>query len=316
MALGSARSIEELHPDVVALALRRLDGAALAAASCASARLRELASDPALWRDLCLATWPSLRHPGLLSAAAAASPRRLFSDASPFPVPKPSSPPLLLGPAPPPPRELISAVDLYRGGAPLLSRVVATDASSPWFLGSPFRIDALDRKSPPPPPAAAAACPAAELELSWILIDPARGRAVNLSSRRPVAVGRHWYTGETLIRYATVAGEFLIEATVTLGEETGHVREVSLRVGDADGAAVCGGDSLVILRGLMEGERRRRRSGGGEEEEEAKRRYDEFVKRKRNRKAAEARKELLLDFCCSAVGAAVFLAIVLTALLR
>nr|CAD1836760.1 unnamed protein product [Ananas comosus var. bracteatus] len=234
------------------------------------------------------------------------------------PVPRPQTPVAAAPPrtrTPSPPRAHLRRRSLPRG-RPLLSRVVATDASSPWFLGSPFRIDALDRKSPPPE-AAAAACPAAELELSWILIDPARGRAVNLSSRRPVAVGRHWYTGETLIRYATVAGEFLIEATVTLGEETGHVREVSLRVGDADGAAVCGGDSLVILRGLMEGERRRRGGGGGgEEEEEAKRRYEEFVKRKRNRKAAEARKELLLDFCCSAVGAAVFLAIVLTALLR
>nr|CAD1836779.1 unnamed protein product [Ananas comosus var. bracteatus] len=220
MALGSARSIEELHPDLVALALRRLDGAALAAASCASARLRELASDPALWRDLCLATWPSLRHPGLLSAAAAASPRRLFSDASPFPSQTlvAAAPPRTRPPSPP--RAHLRRRSLPRG-APLLSRVVATDASSPWFLGSPFRIDALDRKSPPPPPAAAAACPAAELELSWILIDPARGRAVNLSSRRPVAVGRHWYTGETLIRYATVAGEFLIEATVTLGRRRG-----------------------------------------------------------------------------------------------
>uniref|UniRef100_A0A0D9W4R2 F-box domain-containing protein n=1 Tax=Leersia perrieri TaxID=77586 RepID=A0A0D9W4R2_9ORYZ len=74
-----ATTIEDLHGDVLARALRRLDGRSLAAASCATASLRALAADPDTWRALCLAEWPSLAsHPRLLSAV---SPRRLFAEA-------------------------------------------------------------------------------------------------------------------------------------------------------------------------------------------------------------------------------------------
>ena len=80
----SAKSILDLPADVLALVLRRLDGASLAALGSACAAFRDLAADPAAWRALCLAHWPSLRdadtghhhhhHP------------RLFGDAFPFPA--------------------------------------------------------------------------------------------------------------------------------------------------------------------------------------------------------------------------------------
>ncbi|PUZ47075.1 hypothetical protein GQ55_7G133700 [Panicum hallii var. hallii] len=302
-------TIEDLlHADVLGCALRRLDGRSLAAASCATAGLRAFAADPETWRALCLAEWPSLALPGARRLLAAIPPRRLFADAFPFPSAVGASGgdgELGL------PRELVSAVDVYCGGAPLLSRVVETPASSPWFLGSPFRVEAVERKRPPATEAAAGAAPA-ELELSWVVADPARGRAVNVSSRRPVSVDRHWYTGETLVRFAVVLGGCKFEATVACAEGSGHVTEVALAVEDADGAAVSGEGTLRLLAAAMEASRR----GGEREPEEAKRRYLEFVRRKKGRKESKARREALVDLCCSAASAAVVLTCLAAVALR
>ncbi|KAL5216748.1 hypothetical protein ABZP36_008149 [Zizania latifolia] len=222
-------TIEDLHADVLACALRRLDGPSLAAASCATAGLRALAEDPETWRALCLAEWPSLAgQPRLLSVVPAS---RLFADAFPFPRP---------------------------------------DAGE---LG---------------------------------------GEGVNVSSRRAVAVDRHWYTGETLVRFAVVLGGCKFESTVTCSEGTGHVSEVFLAVQDADGAAVSGERSLRLLVAAMEEQRR----GGEREPEEAKRRYDEFVKSKKGRKESKARREALIDLCCSAASAVAVLTFVAAVMLR
>ncbi|KAJ1270908.1 hypothetical protein BS78_06G086700 [Paspalum vaginatum] len=313
----AATTIEDLHADVLGCALRRLDGRSLAAASCATAGLRALAADPDTWRALCLAEWPSLALPG--QPLAALAPQRLFADAFPFPsadaAPGAGAVDLVEVPLP---GELVSAVDVYHrpggggGGAraPLLSRAVATPAAaSPWFLGSPFRVEAVERKRPE----AGAAAPApADLELSWVVVDPARGRAVNVSSRRPVAVDRHWYTGETLVRFAVVLGGCKFETTVVCAEGGGHVSEVSLAVEDADGAAVSGEGALRLLAAAMDAPRR----GGGREPEEAKRRYQEFVRRKKGRKESKARREALVDLCCSAASAAVVLTCLAAVALR
>uniref|UniRef100_J3LXP6 Uncharacterized protein n=1 Tax=Oryza brachyantha TaxID=4533 RepID=J3LXP6_ORYBR len=206
------------------------------------------------------------------------------------------------------PTELVSAVDVYYRGAPLLSRVVETASSSSWFLGSPFRVEAFECKKP----VADAVLSPAELELSWVVVDPVRGRAVNLSSRRAVAVDRHWYTGETLVRFAVVLGGCKFETTVTCSEGTGHISEVSLAVQDADGAAVSGERSLRLLAAAMEEQRK----GGDRERDEAKRRYDEFVKSKKGRMESKARREALIDLCCSAASAMAVLSFVAAVVLR
>jgi hypothetical protein len=314
-------TIEDLHADVLGCALRRLDGRSLAAASCATAALRALATDPDTWRALCLAEWPSLAllaaQPQRRQLLAALPPQRLFADAHPFPSADADEDAAGCGllPLPVPAGELplVSAVDVYYRGAPLLSRVVETPASSSWFLASPFRVEAVERKKPPP--AAAAAPSPAELELSWVVVDPARGRAVNVSSRRPVAVDRHWYTGETLARFAVVLGGCKFEATVACSEGAagGHaISEVSLAVEDADGAAVSGEGTLRLLAAAMEAPRK----GGEREPVEANRRYLEFVKRKKGRKESKARREALVDLCCSAASAVVVLTCLVAVALR
>ncbi|KAM3279492.1 hypothetical protein ACQJBY_046706 [Aegilops geniculata] len=311
-------TVEDLPADVLACALRRLDGPSLAAAGCATAGLRALAADPETWRALCLAQWPStgletLQQQSILGSPAV-SPQRLFADAFPFPSTSTSTDAAAADQCLP--GELISAVDIYQNGAlrPLFSRVVETSTSSSWFLSSPFRVDAVECKNPVP--VRVASFSPSELELSWIVVDPRSGRAVNVSSRRAVAVDRHWYTGETLVRYAVVLGGSKFEATVTCSEEAGClnlIREVSLAVEDADGAAVSGEGSLRLLAAAMEGPRRK---GGEREREEAKRRYEEFVRSKRGRKESKARREVLVDLCCSAVSAVAVLSFLASVVLR
>ncbi|RLM73586.1 putative F-box protein [Panicum miliaceum] len=280
MGMAAATIEDLLHADVLGCALRRLDGRSLAAASCATAGLRALAADPETWRALCRAEWPSLALPGARRLLSAIPPRRLFADAFPFPSPDAARGGGLQLPVR---GELVSAVDVYCGGAPLLSRVEAAAAPAP-----------------------------AELELSWVVADPARGRAVNVSSRRPVSVDRHWYTGETLVRFAVVLGGCKFEASVACAEGSGHVTEVALAAEDADGAAVSGEGTLRLLAAAMEEPRR----GGEREPEEAKRRYHEFVRRKKGRKESKARREALVDLCCSAASAAVVLTCLAAVALR
>ncbi|CAA7400243.1 unnamed protein product [Spirodela intermedia] len=309
---AAGRSLEELHPDVVTSVLRLLDGRSLAAASCSAPLLRALSVQPHLWESLCLRAWPSLHHHRLRSLLPCFphSHRSFFSDAYPYPHPGSAA-----VPSPePPPAALVWAVDLFHGGEPLLSRVMETDPQGAWFLGSPLRIDALDRKAA----AAAAAAPAAavispeSLELSWVVIDPARRRAANLSSRRPVSVKRHWYTGEIHLRFAVVLGEdgaAAAVASVTCGSGGAttmlQLREVSLTVEDADGKCLTGRHSLVLLLGALEGGRR---STG----EEARRRYADYLARRRERKEKRIREEAQLNLRCVLSGVSLFLAAIAT----
>ena len=52
------------------------------------------------------------------------------------------------------------------------------------------------------------------------------------------------------------------------------------------------------------------------QEEAAKRRYEEFVRSKRGRKESKARKEVLVDLCCSAVSAVAVLSFIAAVVLR
>ncbi|XP_003576302.1 probable F-box protein At2g36090 [Brachypodium distachyon] len=314
-------ALEDLPGDVLALVLRRLDGASLAALGCASSAFRSLAADPLAWRDLCLAAFPSSAAAPFSSCRSQSQHRALFADAFPFPSSSPSPAPAAPAAAMAIPRRLVSAVDLWHGGKLIMSRVVETDATSSWFLGSPFRIDALQQEGFTAPNPISPA----ELSLTWVLLDPATGRAVNASSRKPVAVDRSWLTGETVARFTLVfvtsGGEgdsmCAVEAAVACDDRFGHVREVSLSAEDGDGGGVSGRDAVELVAAAMAAPRCRGGGVGvGAAVEEAKRRYGEFVKGKSARKEWKARREGLVDLCCSGVGAAAFLGFILMLTLR
>lgn len=300
-----ATGLEDLPADVLSLVLRRLDGASLASLGCASSGLRDRAADPAAWRGLCLDEWPALRSlpRGCLRY------RALFADAFPFPSPLPPLPPASF----PLPARLLSAVDLRHAGAPVLSRALDTDAASAWFLTTPFRVDALPHEGISVPPSSATTptiISAAALELTWVLIDPATGRALDASARRPVAVHRGWLAGDAVARFTLVlpgAGTtgLALAAAVTCDERLGHVRDLCLRVEDADGRAVSGRDGLAAVAAAMAAPGRARR---GAAEADVARRYREFVAGRRARREWKDRREGIIDLCCSGIGAAAVIA--------
>uniref|UniRef100_A0A804NZ75 F-box domain-containing protein n=1 Tax=Zea mays TaxID=4577 RepID=A0A804NZ75_MAIZE len=286
-------TIEDLPADVLALVLRRLDGASLAAVGCASSGLHALATDPATWRALCLAipqplparlvSAVDLRHAGgcVLSCVVDTDAASDWFLGAPFRV----------------------------AGACVLSCVVDTDAASDWFLGAPFRVD-VDAPLHEGFASSPAAVAPVDLELSWVLVDPATGRALGAASRRAVSVDRKWLTWDTVARFAVViGGGVALEAAVTCDVgQYGHVREVSLRVEDADGAGVSGRDGLAAVAAAMAAPRRGCR---GAAEDAARARYEDFVRGRRARKEWKARRESILDLCCSGVGAAAFLGFLL-----
>ncbi|KAL5204936.1 hypothetical protein ABZP36_009807 [Zizania latifolia] len=290
---GVGTVIEDLPVDVLALVLSRLDGASLAAVGCACSSFHGLAADEETWRGLCLAMWPSVRD---VLGCGGYGYRALFADAFPFPE-APPAPGVPASGALPLPARLVSAVDLQHEGVCIMSRVVETDTSSAWFLGSPFRVDALVQEGFSAP----SLITPSELALSWILIDPVSGRAVNASSRRPVAVDRKWLTGETVTRFTVVLGNVALDAAVTCDDRYGHVREVSLCVEDGEGGGVNGQDGLTAVTAAMANARQ-----GKGAEAAARQRYEEFVQGKRARKEWKARREGIVDLCCSGIGAAAF----------
>ncbi|XP_058108986.1 probable F-box protein At2g36090 [Magnolia sinica] len=301
-------TISALPADILTHILQLLDGPTLASVSCASSHLHALSSDPRLWHNLCRSMWPSSDHPRvshLISTAFSDAHHSFFSDSFPLLPLHPLSPRV-----PHPLHHLISAVDLHHCGIPVFSKVLETETRTGWFFSSPFRIDALDRKDPPPPPPPgeiSGETLAADLTLSWILIDPSGGRAANLSSLRPVSVQRHWLSGEIQARFATVLiaepeGEWITCGVLVTCGECGEVREVSMQVEDMDGMSLNGRDSLVILQRAMEGGRATKER----EIERMRERYGEYVRRKREKKEKKLRREGRLDLACVLLGVHVF----------
>lgn len=313
-SLSSAQTFSLLHADIIrSHILPRLDGCSLAAVGCATPELRSLCSDDEenLWSHICHSTWPSTTTPRMqeLISTFPKGPRSFFSLSYPlFPTLSPNLHP----PTSPSINRLISAVDIFYRGKCIFSKVHETETVTGWFRCSPFRVDLLGPKetvaTPIRRPSHEDTCRdlIGDLELSWIVVDPDTCRAVNVSSFRPVAVERHWLSGEVHVRYAAVAGHvmFGVEVTCAGASHVLHVTEVSLKMEDMEGAHLSGKDSLVILqRGLLEGKRGNCR---GEREEEGRKRYMEYLERKRERGERKVRREGRLDMMCVAFGVAIF----------
>ncbi|KAK2640800.1 hypothetical protein Ddye_022563 [Dipteronia dyeriana] len=317
-------TISAVHADIIQThILTRLDGHTLAACACASSQLQVLSSEDKLWQKICTATWPSINDPRVshLISTFPAGHRSFFSYS--FPIldhRQPSkhssdkySSSLILT------TELISCVDIYYKDVLILSKTREMETVTGWFLCSPFRVDLLDPKESVSTPILHGGEEddtwlkdlEENLSMSWILIDPERKRAVNLSSRRAVTVERHWLAGDVQARFSLImggdqrSGMELVkwEVVVTCGgEEELQVREVSLHVEDMEGRGLSGRDSLVILQEAVEKGKRKRGIVN-----EGKVRYLEFVERKRELKFMKLRREKVLDMACLALGITIFL---------
>ncbi|XP_010425850.1 PREDICTED: F-box protein At3g44326-like [Camelina sativa] len=296
--------------------LTRLDGASLAALSCTCSNLHSFSSEDSLWKKQCSLTWPSTLDARVQSIIATfpVGHRTFFSDSFPFLERNgvmnnlPSSVDTT---------ELISAVDIFYKDQVIFSKVHVTETVSGWFLCSPMRIDLVEPKELISTRVSLVnqweddtwkSDLEENLSLSWILIDPIRKRAADISTRRPVSVERHWLTGELHVKFSTVfvggdkkKSQEEVEFTVTVvlaafnrrGEEKAEVqiREVSLVAEDMEGKNLGGKGSLVILSSAMGMKRRRFRAGG---EEDGKEKYREFMERKTG-KAVRREKETAIE---------------------
>ncbi|XP_057455949.1 F-box protein At2g27310-like [Lotus japonicus] len=296
--------ITAVHPDIIlAHILTRLDPATLATAASASSHLRRLCADEDLWQKICTATWPSLTDPTASHVISTfpAGHRSIFSDAFPslHHNHSPSQPHRRL-PSPPPP-ELISAVDIYYNGEPMFSRVHRTETEKNWFLTSPLCVEMLEPNEVVPAPVRFAGKYEKwmrhleeSLRLSWVVIDPTLKRAVNVSSRRPVWVRRHWLTRDVEAAFSVVmaAEEVRCVVKVTWGRKDGgevHVREVNMVMEDAEGGHVRGKEAVGILQRAMESGVRKRvvvdgGCGGVDSAKESYERFSCMVKERRERK--------------------------------
>ncbi|XP_057438864.1 probable F-box protein At2g36090 [Lotus japonicus] len=318
MASTTTTNISDIHADIIeAHILTGLDGPGLASVASTCTHLKALSVQAHLWANICRTTWPTTNNPRVrhfISTLPNAS-RSFFADSFPAATATATteSKTVNLDRTP----ELISAVDIFHGDRLVLSRVVETETESGWFRCSPFRVDLLDPKDTVETgveyPRSEEACGdlKEELRLSWIVIDPNGGRAVNVSSGEAVTVRRHWLSGEVQARFATVVGggeigsakeAALCSVTVTFGWEM-QVKEVSFQMEDMDGMQLSGRDSLGILQRLLEGKR-------GKLREEGRRNgYMEFMKRKEERKERKVRAERRLDILCVGVAAFSFVAV-------
>ncbi|WCJ41873.1 F-box family protein [Euphorbia peplus] len=301
--------------------LTRLDGPSLASVASASSELHRLSSDDHLWQNICSSTWPSINDPQISHVISTfpSGHRSFFSDAYPlihhdcvgtstFPATT----------------EMISAVDIYYRGSPIFSKIERTETVSGWFNTSPFRVDLIGPKEFVPTWTQHSGEEDIRmnqmdqnLSLSWILIDPNTNRAVNVSSRKAVAVQRHWLTGEVQVRFAVILTgdgnkdsekEYVkCEVVVTCGGKGGeevHVRDVSMTMEDMEGKGLNGRESLVILREAMEkGERRKLGDGN-----EGKIKFRGFLEKRKERKDKLQRREKVLDWVCIATGVNCFVA--------
>ncbi|KAF5744897.1 F-box protein [Tripterygium wilfordii] len=322
---GGGTTISTVHPDIIQThILTRLDGPTLASAACVSSQLHALSTQDKLWRHICSSTWPSVDDPRVsnLISAFPAGHRSFYNDS--FTILDHNQQLLKRNPESlVPTSKLVSAVDIFYKEKLIFSRVQEMETVSGWFLCSPFRVDLLDPKETVSTPVTKVGENEAwlkhmedNLKLSWIVIDPTRRRAANISTGKPVFVQRHWLTGEVQVRFGSIMvgegrrgseTEFVdCGVVVTWGGKEGgelHVSEVSMVVEDMEGRNLNGRDSLVILQDALDaGKRRKVRSG-----KEGKERYEEYVERKRERNGGKQRRERALDMACIATGVTVFL---------
>ncbi|KAJ6313939.1 hypothetical protein OIU78_017564 [Salix suchowensis] len=146
-----------------------------------------------------------------------------------------------------------------------------------------------------------------DLRLSWILVDKNTGKAVNLSSWKPLSVQKSWpYHATYVMQFGCVLpveesllpqklARFIITARfkMTEREECPKWSEISMRIENIEGAHVNGRSSLMILSKALYSQR----SAKQFKLEEGLRRYDkQKTEMMRRRESREALADRLLTF--------------------
>ncbi|KAK1354554.1 putative F-box family protein [Heracleum sosnowskyi] len=307
---GATTTISAVHTDVIeSHILTKCDGASLACAASTSHLLHKLCNKESLWEDTCNSTWSSIKD-SLVRKTILNFPggyRAFFSDA--FPVIR-QNPSRVRHRYEGNISELISAVDINYGDEKVFSKVIVTKTDDKSFLQFSFWVDLLETKETVKIPLKFEGdenkCMLEleqNLKLSWIVIDPSRKRAVNVSSLRPVSVKPSCNGYDNQVIFATIlSGDYddndlsdLVECRVaaTLGCKEGKnvkFRELNLYLEDMHMRRLSGKKSLRILEEAMESGERKKGNGG-----EMKEIYEKYLELKGKKMEGKKRKERWLN---------------------
>ncbi|XP_071711307.1 F-box protein At2g27310-like [Rutidosis leptorrhynchoides] len=335
MALNT--TLTDIHSDIIQThILTKLDGPSLSTTATVSSYLQSLCSDHHLWLPISKSTWPSITDPRVddVISTFPSGHRSFFQDSFPslitnFNQPHKWSTDSSSSHDLDRPSQLISAVDIHYQNDIIYSRVEFTNTTND-FLSSDCRIEL---KNDPTSKNAQGISRSIDLivdeisgankstllhlkdslKLNWILIHPARKRAGNLSSIKPIISRQDWATNETLLRYVIVlpgddVNEMVqckIQVVLGVGERgIGlYVKEVVLKLQGLDCNFLSGRDFLVITRRAIMEENNVTRKVIDDEEERWKncKLFKEMKQNKEERlRKQNERRELAIN--CSYVG--------------
>ncbi|KAM7528161.1 hypothetical protein LguiB_031571 [Lonicera macranthoides] len=172
----------------------------------------EVPSEEKLWRDICNSTWTSISDPRVCHAISTfpTGYPSFFFDSNPATFHRANTSPPDQHPQSVT-TEFISAVDLHYEKKLIFSKVEVTETVSKDFMGPPLLVELFNRKKTAPAPVKFDSFNddflshlQQSMKLSWIMIDPTRKCAANLSSLKPVSVQRHYMADEAQLIYVTV----------------------------------------------------------------------------------------------------------------
>ena len=152
------------------------------------------------------------------------------------------------------------------------------------------------------------------LRLSWVLLDKKRGRAVNLSSWKPLLVKKIWATsGDYVMHFGCIVpveesvlahklAKCLIFARCNIAEKEGYLRlkEINMHFEDTTGAYINGGKSLIIMNQALYCLRSNKRHV-------VERGYQQFEGRKQEIIRKNMLKETIADWLCRFIEVAIFI---------
>lgn len=152
------------------------------------------------------------------------------------------------------------------------------------------------------------------LRLSWVLLDKKRGRAVNLSSWKPISVNKIWTTdGDYVIHFGCIVpvkesllphklAKCLIFARCNIAEKGRYLRwkEKSMHFEDTTGACINGAKSLIIMNQALYCLRSNKRNV-------VQKGYQQFEGQKQEMIRKKKLKETTADWLCLSIEAVIFI---------
>ncbi|XVF51171.1 hypothetical protein PTKIN_Ptkin04bG0162900 [Pterospermum kingtungense] len=153
------------------------------------------------------------------------------------------------------------------------------------------------------------------LRLSWVLLDKKRGRAINLSSWKPLLVKKKWATdGDYVIHFGCIVpveesilphklAKSIISLRCSIAQEEERPlrwKEISMHFEDTTGAYINGAKSLIIMNQALYCLRSNKRDA-------VQKGYQQFEGRKQEMIRKKKLKETTADWLCLSIEVEIFI---------